>query len=143
MILSQTATYALRAALCLAESDARGPVRVDDIAESLDVPRNYLSKILHALARGGVLVSTRGPGGGFQLSRPARETTLSAVIEHFDAFPTTTACLLGRGECSDLDPCAAHHHWKSVSLSVIRFFDETSLADLSRDRSGVEALNGG
>jgi Rrf2 family iron-sulfur cluster assembly transcriptional regulator len=138
VILSQTAVYALRATLCLGESTSVGPVRVDDIAERLDVPRNYLSKILHVLAKGGVLTSTRGPGGGFRLARHAEDLKLSEIVGHFDDLPGESGCLLGRDECSDDDPCAAHDHWKDVSGSVRRFFTETSLADLLRDRSLAE-----
>lgn len=143
MILSQTATYALRAALCLAEAESKGPMRVDDIAERLDVPRNYLSKILHALARSGVLSSTRGPGGGFRLADAPEETTLAAIVEQFDDLPGVSGCLLGRDECSDEDPCAAHDSWKGVSASVRRFFLETSVADLSKDRSLIDVSDGG
>ena len=60
-MLSRTAEYALRAVLFLA--DRGEPTNVELIAERLDVPRNYLSKILHRLAREGVLSSTRGQGG--------------------------------------------------------------------------------
>ncbi len=134
MILSQTALYALRATLCLAGHDTPEPVRVEDIAESLDVPRNYLSKILHVLARSGLLASTRGPGGGFQLARPAAELTLADIVEQFDEVADEPHCLLGRPQCSDQDPCAAHDRWRSVSVAVNQFFRGTSVADLLRDR---------
>lgn len=143
MILSQTAIYALKATLSLAESAVDAPVRVDDIATSLDVPRNYLSKILHALARGGVLTSTRGPGGGFRLACPPSELRLSDIVRHFDAMPHESGCLLGRTVCSDTDPCPAHHRWKSVSLAVQEFFDETSIADLSKGPYILDKINTG
>ena len=57
-MLSRTAEYALRAVLFLADSGE--PANVERIAERLRVPRNYLSKTLHRLAREGVLASTRG-----------------------------------------------------------------------------------
>jgi Rrf2 family protein len=131
VILSQTAVYALKAILCLAEHEPRGRMRVDDIAGRLGVPRNYLSKILHVLAREGLLRSSRGPAGGFELARPAEELTLAAILEHFDALPGESGCLLGRPECSDSSPCAAHERWKSVSIAVKSFLRETSIADLS------------
>jgi len=133
VILSQTAVYALRATLCLAGHGPSARVRVDDIAEQLSVPRNYLSKILHALARAGLLTSSRGPGGGFQLARPARDLMLSDVVGQFDELPAESGCLLGRAACSERDPCAAHHRWKDVSTAVDHFFRETSIGDLSRD----------
>jgi Rrf2 family protein len=135
VILSQTAVYAIRATLCLAHQEQDVRMRVDDIAEQLDVPRNYLSKILHAMARSGILTSTRGPGGGFQLARPAPDLMLAEVIERFDQLPEESGCLLGRRECSDRDPCAAHEQWKGVSSAVKDFFRQTSIGDLSREQA--------
>ncbi len=143
MILSQTAVYAIQATLCLAESESTAPMRVDDIAEQLDMPRNYLSKILHALARGGVLTSTRGPGGGFRLAHTPAETLLSEIVEHFGELPDQSSCLLGRARCTDEDPCAAHDRWKDVAVAVRHFFAETSIADLSTERSGSGRRPGG
>ncbi len=131
MILSQTAQYGLRAVLYLSEHDTEGPLRVEDIANALDVPRNYLSKILHVLARAGMLTSTRGPHGGFVLSRRADSLTLDEVVRHFDDFPTERRCVLGHEICSDTTPCAAHERWKEVATSVRAFFRETTVADLA------------
>ncbi|HEX9885893.1 MAG TPA: Rrf2 family transcriptional regulator [Longimicrobiales bacterium] len=136
MILSRTAVYAVKAVLHLAEADER-PVRVDDIARALNVPRNYLSKILHALARDGVLDSTRGPRGGFALARDAGEILLSDVIDPFDEVSSRSGCLLGRAECTDSNPCAAHARWKDVSSAVRSFFRETTVWDLSMHGSPV------
>ncbi len=130
MFLSQTAIYALKAALCLAEADPDLPMRVEDIAQRLDVPRNYLSKILHVLAKGGALTSTRGPKGGFRLARSAADVKLSEIVRHFDELSEESGCLLGRAKCSDTNPCLAHHRWKDVSLVVHDFFQGTALADL-------------
>ena len=135
MVLSQTAVYALRATLCLAEREPHERLRVDDIAAELGVPRNYLSKILHVLARDGVLSSSRGPGGGFTLARPASELKLEEIVQRFDGFPSESGCLLGRTECSEEDPCAAHDQWKHVAAAVRDFFRDTSLADFSRSHS--------
>jgi Rrf2 family protein len=131
VILSQTAVYALKAALYLADAPDENPVRVDDIATALDVPRNYLSKILHVLARAGLLHSTRGPKGGFRLARSARALRLSDIIGPFDEIAESSGCLLGREVCSDNNPCAAHTRWKSVSSAVRSFLGETSIHDLS------------
>ena len=130
-MLSQTAEYALRAVLHLAREGDDGPVRVDDIAEGLDVPRNYLSKILHILARSGVLSSTRGPHGGFELAQPAGTMTLADVVEEFDSLDERRSCLLGRSTCDERNPCPAHGRWVEVSETVRSFFRETSVAELA------------
>jgi Rrf2 family protein len=130
-MLSQTAEYALRAVLYLAEhSDPNAPVRVGKIADNLGIPQNYLSKILHQLAREGVLVSLRGKTGGFWLAAPPERLALSAVIMPFDRVEQRRRCLLGRPQCTDRSACAAHTRWKEVADRVAEFFRETTVADL-------------
>lgn len=140
MILSQTAVYALKAAMYLAETPGEQPVRVDDIAGALGVPRNYLSKILHVLARAGVLASVRGRAGGFRLAHPAWELALSDVIAPVDAAAGSPGCLLGQERCSDAAPCAAHARWKAVSASVRDFLDHTTVDDLTRGGPAAPAV---
>jgi Rrf2 family protein len=133
-MLSQTAEYALRAVVHLAERYPEGPTRVDDIAEALGVPRNYLSKILHSLVKGGVCASTRGPHGGFELLRNPTEIPLIDVVGQFDPAlgSADRVCLLGRTTCSDEDPCAAHERWGGVRNTVIAFFGDTTVDHLVR-----------
>lgn len=139
-MLSRTAEYALRAVLHLAGSaGGGGPVRVDDVAADLEVPRNYLSKILNVLVRGGILTSTRGPGGGFELAVPSERLSLERVICEFDDAGGEGRCLLGQPVCSDAGACAAHRRWKEVRGGVHTFFRETTVADLA-GKKGPAAL---
>ena len=133
MILSQTAEYALRAVVLLADRNSDEPARVGELADVLEIPQNYLSKTLNALARTGVLASMRGKGGGFRLARAAESITLLEVIDPFDHFSTGRSCLMGKGECSDTDSCAAHATWKEVAMKVTSFFAKTTLADLQKN----------
>lgn len=129
MWLNSTAQTALSAVLYIAEHGADTPIRVDDIADALGAPRNYLSKTLHVLAREGILRSSRGPGGGFQLVDPPQVLTLARVVAPFE--PTDDRrCLVGRPLCGDANPCQAHHRWSTVATQVESFFTETTIADL-------------
>lgn len=130
-MISRTAKYALRAVVHLAAEAREAPVPVDAVAEQLDVPRNYLSKTLHRLAKVGILDSSRGPHGGFQLAASPSELTLQEVVAPFDEEETRRQCLLGRERCSDEDPCAAHERWKRISLELAAFYQETTVADLA------------
>jgi Rrf2 family protein len=94
------------------------------------MPANYLSKILHALARAGVLESERGPNGGFRLARSPEELSLAEVMAPFEAIVEQRSCLLGRDQCSDEAPCRLHEHWKLASDPMIEFFKNTKIADL-------------
>lgn len=129
-MLSQTAEYALRTVLFIAGHADDGPARAEEMAGSLRIPRNYLSKTLHRLAQAGLLTSTRGRGGGFLLARPPEDIPLLAVVGLFDQIEPRRQCLLGRPVCSDQHACEAHLQWKDVSDRVARFFSETSVADL-------------
>lgn len=129
-MLSSTAEYALKAVLYLANNAREQPVRVGEVAEALGIPQNYLSKILHELARDGVLTSSRGKHGGFQLAHPPDKLSLLTVVQRFDRIAEERSCLLGRPQCSDRHACAAHWRWKAVSEQVSTFFRETTVADL-------------
>lgn len=141
-MITKTAEYALRATLFLAGRPLDETIRAADIAETLQVPANYLSKILHTLGRAGVVHSERGRHGGFRLARAAGELSLADVIEPFDQLAERRECLLGRAECTDGDPCTAHSQWKAVHGLVTRFFQNTTLADL-RERSPATATREG
>ena len=129
MLVSQTVEYALRAVLQIARDPDGAPVRVGDIAEALDVPRNYLSKTLHRLARAGILTSARGPTGGFQLTTAPEDLPLAEIAAPFVAVGQRT-CLLGQPACGDDRPCAAHSRWKLVTQQAEDFFSQTTIADL-------------
>lgn len=129
-MLSQTAEYALRTVLYLGALQQDTPSRVSAIAAALGIPRNYLSKTLHLLARAGVLTSSRGKHGGFRLTKPPSKITLAEVVAPFHGPTGTRTCLLGRVACSDSDPCPAHGKWKAVSNEVSTFFRETMVSDL-------------
>jgi Rrf2 family protein len=135
-MISRTARYALRATVCLAEEDADALLDVRALARATGVPRNYLSKILHVLAREGILVSYRGPGGGFRLAVPAERLPLARIVGLFEP-PPARDCLLGRARCSDRSPCRAHEEWKSVAACNAAFFENTTVADIMA-RTGPE-----
>ena len=132
-MLSRTAEYAMRAVLLVAREPGGGPVGAARLAEALGIPRNYLSKTLHQLGRRGILASTRGKSGGFQLARQGDQIALIEVVAPFDDLPSKRYCLLGRTACNDQSPCAAHGRWKGVAEQIGKFFRETTVADLVKD----------
>lgn len=138
-MISQTGEYALRAVLYLAEHQEGDPISVETIAEELSMPRNYLSKTLHLLAKRGILASARGPHGGFELAVPSDRLSLLEIIEPFDNLEGRRQCLLGRPECSDETPCAAHHRWRDLAQRVSSFFRETTVGDLIAEMNGEAA----
>lgn len=127
--IGTTAQNAIRAVLYLAGNAREAPVRVDQIAGALDLPRNYLSKTLHALVRAGVLRSGRGPRGGFQLAEPPDRLPLARVIAPFRPLGEQR-CLMGRPDCGGPHPCAAHFRWSKVASALEDFFHRTTVSSL-------------
>ena len=129
-MLSSTSDYALRAILVLARASDDRPLRADEIARATGSPANYLAKTLNALAKAGLVRSTRGPFGGFVLAVPAAELSLAQVIDCFDEPRPQTRCLLGSAPCDPRRPCAAHSRWTAVKHARRAALADTTVADL-------------
>ncbi len=130
-MLNQTAEYALRAVVHLAKQGPNGTMQSGEIAAALDVPTNYLSKIMHQLAYNGILWSRRGRGGGFRLGRPASELTIADVVRPFDNLSRYQTCLLGNPHCSDATACEAHKRWGPLAAQVMEFARQTTIEQLA------------
>ena len=131
---SSTAQQAIDAVLCVARGGGE-PLRVEGIAAATGLPRNYLSKTLHALSRAGVLSSSRGPTGGFRLAHAPEQLTLAQVIAPFSR--PGRRCLLGRPTCGDRNPCAAHARWSPIADLLEEYFRTTTIAQLLDDSPAV------
>ena len=81
MKLSQSVAYAVHAVLRLAENQNGSPISCKKLAEQGNMPERFLLQILRDLAKQGILLSTRGGGGGFMLDRGPDEISLLEVIE--------------------------------------------------------------
>ncbi len=146
-MLTHSGMYALKAVVYLAGCGGGRPVQAGEIATAVGMPRNYLSKVLHALVRVGVLSSVRGPGGGFTLARDAGDVTVEAVVAPFEPAGARAGCVLGE-VCTTEDcataTCAAHGEWGAIAASIRRFFQTTTVGALARGaaRRGDGATGG-
>ena len=127
-MISQTAEYALRAAVFLAE-DAAVPRTNLQIAAGTEVPVGYLAKVMQSLGRGGIVLAQRGPNGGFVLRIPASELTVLQVINAVDPiqrFPECPLKLAHHGK----NLCPLHRKLDDTAKLVEESFGDTTVADL-------------
>jgi len=131
-MLTITSQYALRALTHLARQ-AGEPVLGRDLAQSGEVPANYLSKVMLTLRNAGLVDTTRGSGGGYRLGRSADEIYLIDVVELFEEISRTKPnCFLGHTrKCSDSTPCSAHFSWRGVQVAYLKFLVSTSLSAIA------------
>ncbi|MBI3792785.1 MAG: Rrf2 family transcriptional regulator [Gemmatimonadetes bacterium] len=130
-MLSQTAQYGLRAVVFIAQQPSGQPVTAAPLARALGIPQNYLGKTLQQLAHAGILRSTRGKAGGFQLGRDPYAISLLDVVAPFEGMDERPVCLLGGNECSSSTPCPMHSRWSPVAREIDRFFRSTSLGEVA------------
>jgi Rrf2 family protein len=131
-MLSITSQYALRALSHLARQSGEA-VLGRDLAHSVEIPANYLSKVLLILRNAGLVDTTRGSGGGYRLRRPANEIYLIDVVELFEEISRTKpCCFLGRTRaCSDGVPCTAHSLWHDLQAAYLGFLVSTPLSAIA------------
>jgi len=137
-VISSGSTYAIRAALYVASSDlGQGEyVSTRQIAEDLEVPFPFLSKVLQGLCQDGILVSSRGPAGGVALGRDASEITLIQIVESTGGGRVFAECVLGLPACSDGSPCALHEQWRAYRSEMESLFAKNTLAMLAAGGTG-------
>lgn len=127
VILSVSATHALRAMAWLAAHGGDGAILGRDLARKLKVPADYLSKVLATLARAGLLSASRGVNGGYRLARPAARITLMEVILPFEGARARPGCLLHPDKPCDSVGCGAHDSWGKVKTAYAHFLEKTTV----------------
>jgi Rrf2 family protein len=134
-VLSKSGVHAVRALVALAElpsGEYRGAV---SIAEQTGAPKNYLGKLLQLLSRHELVESQKGLGGGFRLARDPGEISLFDVIDAIEDTSRWHECILGNPSCSDVNPCSVHERWGPVRDSYLDLMKNTSIADLTPNRT--------
>ncbi len=103
-MFSNTAKYAIRALLYVAIKDKENrKIGIKELAKELDLPGFFLGKIMQTLVKQKILVSFKGPNGGFAYNIDPHDLTLLKVVEIFDGLDVFDTCLLGFRICQD-DP---------------------------------------
>lgn len=142
MRLSAKTEYAAIAVLELARQWTSGePVRIRSICDAHGVPARFLVQILLQLKGAGIVVSTRGAAGGYQLARPPASITLEDVFRVIDGpdelLTAVTADLAGRSRTVNVLLDA----WRKVARAETETMRDITFADLvERSRISTEPM---
>lgn len=129
MRLTTKGRYAVTAMLDLALHYDEGPITLADISQRQGISLSYLEQLFAKLRRKGLVDSTRGPGGGYRLSRTPDEIPVADVIIAVDEKLETTRCG-GLGNCQEDERCLTHDLWTELSDQIYRFLSGISLGNL-------------
>ncbi|MFT7406024.1 MAG: Rrf2 family iron-sulfur cluster assembly transcriptional regulator [Zhongshania sp.] len=140
MRLTTKGRYAVTAMLDLALYGDRGPISLADVSGRQDISLSYLEQLFAKLRRNDLVFSTRGPGGGYRLSRPSETIFVAEIIDAVDERVDTTGCA-GKSDCQDGETCLTHNLWSDLSDQIHHFLSDISLASLveRRDVQNVSA----
>jgi len=130
MRLTRGSDYGLRGMIYLASQPADKVSLIHEIAQSQEIPDNYLAKIFQDLAKNGLIRSHRGRKGGFALARPADEITLRQAIEAIQGPLALNDCLDPRQRCELAGKCCLHQALREAQNKLFQVLDGITLRDL-------------
>lgn len=129
MRLTTKGRYAVTAMLDLAYHSQTRPVTLTDIADRQTISLSYLEQLFARLRKGGMVKGVRGPGGGYTLSRHAKDINIADIIEAVDEVVDSTKCG-GKSNCQNDQPCLTHDLWMGLSDQIRNYLKQISLGEL-------------
>ena len=135
MRLTTKGRFAVTAMVDLAMRHGRGPVTLAAISERQHISLSYLEQLFGKLRRHKLVASTRGPGGGYNLARPAQEVSVADIVTAVDEPIDATQCG-GKENCHDDKRCMTHDLWATLNEKMHEYLSSVSLGDLVAHQHG-------
>lgn len=129
MRLTTKGRYAVTAMLDLAFHSQKNPVTLTDIATRQTISLSYLEQLFARLRKAGLVKGVRGPGGGYALSRKARDISVADIIGAVDEPVDSTKCG-GEANCQNNQACLTHDLWMGLSEQIRSYLNGISLGEL-------------
>ncbi len=129
--ISRKIEYGLRAMIFLASQPPERTVPFKEIARRMEVPQDFLAKILKTLVERGLARSTRGAHGGYQLARPSREISFLDVIEAVEGPVVVNVCQDSHDACKVSRSCTMYGVWKLGQQRMLEVYRAATLDTLA------------
>lgn len=150
-MITQKMKYALKALLVLAD-EAAGPapeaLTIEEIARRSGAPKRFLEHILLEIRNAGIIGSTRGRAGGYQLLRAPGQISVSELLRMIDGPMAPLACLSRRAyqrcdDCQDETTCRIRRVFAEVFYSYLVLIESLTLADVMAADGSLPGLAAG
>ena len=135
MRLTTKGRFAVTAMVDLTLRQARGPVTLAAISARQHISLSYLEQLFGKLRRASLVSRVRGPGGGYNLARPAQGITVADIVTAVDETLDATQCG-GKENCHDDKRCMTHDLWATLNEKMYDYLSSVTLADLVAHHSG-------
>ncbi|MEM1007613.1 MAG: Rrf2 family transcriptional regulator [Myxococcota bacterium] len=132
MKLSTRAEYGTRALIELASQfEHNKPLMLQTIAENQGLSKKYLEQLFALLKKSRLVKGIRGPSGGYQLTRPPEEITLSQIVESLEGSLAVAECLTDPELCVKNGQCATQEIWGKITAAIEQTLGAITLAELN------------
>ncbi len=129
-MLSRTTKYGLKTVMHLASvTKDESKLKASYLADTLQIPKPFLSRILHDLSHKGLISSQKGPGGGFFLTKEQLRSTPYDIIHALEGDDFLRICLYDTKVCDHDTPCVFHQVYSQYKMSFIADMSSKSLSD--------------
>lgn len=132
-MLSNASKYAIRSILYLTLQEEKVKTGSKKIAEELEVPQPFLAKLLQQLTRNKLVSSSKGPTGGFYLSKKDRNNTIWDVIVCVDGTAKFDNCFMGLSSCGDENPCPVHFTVAPFKKKLLADFKDKTIQEFTNE----------
>jgi len=129
--LSNSSQYAIRILSYMALHKGSSLLNATQLAEALQIPYKFLTKIMTEVVKSGLVVSIRGREGGYKFEKPTSEIIVSEILDIFNDAIKDEQCVLGIGFCNGICKCALHDQWMEPKHLMQKMFQESSLEDIA------------
>ena len=133
MMISTRGRYALRVMIDRAEHIDEGYIPLQTIAKRQGISEKYLESILAVLSKAGLLDAVRGKGGGYRLSKPAKEYTAFEVLSLTEGTLAPVTCLERGQQCENAVNCRTLPLWQGLDQVIAAYLCSYTLADLTQE----------
>ncbi|GAB4062756.1 Rrf2 family transcriptional regulator [Uliginosibacterium sediminicola] len=129
MKLTSFTDYTLRVLMYLALHSER-LATIQEIAAAYDISENHLMKVVHHLAKSGVLESLRGKGGGIRLALPPEQISIGRVVKEAEGDGPIVECFSAQDKCRITPSCKLAGVLAQAFAALYASLDQYTLADM-------------
>lgn len=133
MKISTKGRYALRMMIDIAQHNAGEWISLKDISERQGISVKYLEQIVTHLNKAGLVVSSRGPQGGYMLAKAPEEYTIGQILRTIEGNLAPVACLeTPVNHCERRSVCPTLGFWEGLNDVINNYVDSVTLSDLAK-----------